>query len=110
MIILWIILTILAIWSLCVLNSFQIEKARRERIYQKYGRNEISEKIIKKIVWVGETKEQLRDSLGMPCDIDENVLKTKVKEIWKYYRKSANRYGFKVKVENGAVVGWDEKL
>jgi hypothetical protein len=84
--------------------------ARRSRIYQKYGRTEIAERIIKKTVWVGETAEQLRDSLGAPLDIDEKVLKTKRKEIWKYVRKGKNRYGLKFTVENGAVVGWDEKL
>ena len=107
----WVILAVVGcIWLLCSLNSYQLKKARRDLIYKKYGQNEVAEKIIKKTVWVGETKEQLRDSLGAPCDIDENVLKTKVKEVWKYHQKSANRYGFKVKVENGIVVGWDEKL
>jgi hypothetical protein len=86
------------------------DEARKERIYQKYGHTEIADRIINKTVWVGETSEQLADSLGQPLDIDEAVLKTKKKETWKYYRKSANRYGFKITVENGVVIGWDEKL
>jgi hypothetical protein len=86
------------------------EKARKEWIYQKYGHTEIADKIINKTVWVGETKDQLLDSLGKALDIDERVLKTKRKEIWKYVRKGVNRYGFKVTVENDIVVGWDEKL
>jgi len=101
---------ILSVWTLVALNSHLSKKDRRDRIYRKYGQNETAEKIIKKTVWVGETKEQLRDSLGAPCDIDENVLETKVKESWKYYQKSANRYGLKIKVENDVVIGWDEKL
>lgn len=88
----------------------EAKKAWVENIYKKYGHTETAEKIINKTVWVGETTEQLTDSLGSPVDIDESVLKTKKKEVWKYYRKSANRYGFKVKVENGVVVGWDEKM
>lgn len=86
------------------------ERDRKERIYQKYGHNEIAERIIKKTIWVGETSEQLEDSLGKPCDIDEYVLKTKKKEKWKYYQRGVNRYGLKIMVENGVVVGWDEKL
>lgn len=86
------------------------EKQRREKIYQKYGHTEIAEKILNKTIWVSETDEQLKDSLGKPIDIDETVLKTKRKEVWKYYRKGANRFGLKIILENNVVVGWDEKL
>lgn len=82
---------------------------RRRNLCRKYGL-EIAEKILRKTVWVGETAEQLVESLGHPIDIDENVLKTKKREIWKYYSRGTNRYGLRVKVENGEVVGWDEKL
>ena len=85
-------------------------KAREDRIYQKYGHNEIAERIIKGTIWVGETSEQLMDSLGNPIDIDESVLKTKKKEVWKYCQKSANRFGYRIKLENSIVVGWDEKM
>ncbi len=87
----------------------QSEMARRERVYAKYGHTEDAKRIISRKVWVGETAEQLRDSLGTPEDIDEKVLKTKRKEIWKYDRKGVNRFGLKFTVENGVVVGWDEK-
>lgn len=101
---------ILIIIAFFILTSYSSKKAREKRIYQKYGHTEIAENIIKKVIWVGETSDQLLDSLGRPCDIDENVLKTKKKETWKYCRKSTNRFGLKIIVENGFVVGWDEKL
>lgn len=104
------IITVFAIIVFFSWISHINEKNRRERIYQKYGHTEIAEKIIKKMVWVGQTTEQLLDSWGQPLDIDENVLRTKKKEIWKYHRKSTNRYGFKIKIEDGIVVGWDEKM
>ena len=88
----------------------QAAKDRKDRIYQKYGQTDIAEKIIKKTIWVGESSEQVRDSIGVPIDIDEKVLKTKRKETWKYYPKGTNRYGLKVFVENGFVYGWDEKM
>lgn len=105
-----IIKIIFLIIAFFVLKSYVTKKVRRKRIYQKYGYTEIADRIIKKIIWVGETSDQLLDSLDQPLDIDENVLKTKTKEIWKYYQKGINRYGLKITVENGVVVGWDEKL
>lgn len=104
------IIFIFIIIVILILHSFLSNKARKERIYQKYGHTEIAERIINKMFWVGQTSEQLQDSLGKPIDIDENVLKTKKKETWKYCQKSANRFGLKIRVENGIVVGWDERL
>ncbi|NNC68303.1 MAG: hypothetical protein HKN83_09745 [Gammaproteobacteria bacterium] len=43
-------------------------------------------------------------------DIDQKVLKTKTKEVWKYFPSGRRRYGLRVKQVNGEVVGWDEKL
>jgi len=90
--------------------SAAAEKKRREDIYRKYGHTELAEAIIAKKVWQGQTTEQLEDSLGNPADTDEKVLKTKTKVIWKYHHKGGNRYGLRITVENGEVVGWDEKL
>lgn len=88
----------------------QAERERKEAIYRIYGHTEIAERLISKTIWVGETERQLRDSLGNPHDTDEKVLKTKKKVIWKYQHRGGNRYGLRITVENGAVVGWDEKL
>ena len=64
---------------------------------------------MKKHFWQGQTEEQLLDSLGKPKDIDQKVLKTKTKEIWKYNETGKNRYALKITLENGKVVGWDQK-
>ncbi|PKN66998.1 MAG: DUF2845 domain-containing protein, partial [Deltaproteobacteria bacterium HGW-Deltaproteobacteria-10] len=37
------------------------------------------------------------------------VLKTKTKKTWKYHQQGTNRFGLRVTVENGYVVGWDKK-
>lgn len=84
-------------------------KERQRRLSQKYG-PKIAEKIINKTIWVGETNEQLTESLGSPVDIDERVLKNHRREVWKYYQKAKNRFGLRITVENGTVIGWDEKL
>jgi hypothetical protein len=36
-------------------------------------------------------------------------MKTKTKEVWKYHQRGANRYGLKITLENGRVVGWENK-
>lgn len=47
------------------------------------------------------------DSLGRPLDIDQKVLKTK--EVWKYNQTGKGRYALRITLENGEVVGWDQK-
>lgn len=67
----------------------RLAKARRKRLLLKYGDAEIVSRIIDRTIWTGETAEQLRDSLGRPPDIDQKVLKTKKKELWKYAHRGA---------------------
>jgi len=86
------------------------EKARRTELMNKYGDEKLVEAIMNRSYWQGQTVEQLSDSLGHPADIDEKVLKTKKKEVWKYHRMGGNRFGLRITIENGQVVGWDEKL
>ena len=86
------------------------KRRRMRHLLSKYQDPLIVERIISKIIWVGETCGQLADSIGNPVDMDEKLLKTKRKSIWKYAHKAGNRYGLRVTVEDGIVVGWDEKL
>lgn len=85
-------------------------EARRAWLMSKYGDKAIVTKIMAPTLWVGETTEQLRDSIGAPVDIDQKVLKTKTKETWKYGQRGPNRFALRITVENGTVVGWDEKI
>jgi hypothetical protein len=84
-------------------------KKRKQVLLNKYGDVELVNRIMQKAFWQGQTQEQLLDSLGRPLDTDERVLKTKTKEIWKYNRVGKNRYGLRITLENGVVVGWDQK-
>lgn len=104
------VIFVLIVIGFCLLNFYSKKKARRDKIYKKYGHTDIAKKIVNRTIWVGETSEQLIDSMGKPVDIDERVLKTKRKEVWKYYQKSTNRFGLKITIENDVLVGWDEKL
>ena len=82
---------------------------RRRQLTEKYGDREIARRMMKRVLWQGETQEQLLESLGTPADVDQMVLKTKSKEVWKYRPAGKNRFGLKVTLDNGVVVAWDMK-
>ncbi|MBV7428048.1 MULTISPECIES: DUF2845 domain-containing protein [unclassified Acidovorax] len=86
-----------------------LNERRRAALMAKYGDAEIVSKIMKKVFWQGQTGEQLRDSLGAPEDVDTKVMKTRHREIWKYNNSGKNRYRLRITLENGHVVGWDQK-
>lgn len=87
----------------------KVRQARVQRIHRTYGRTEVAERIIRREVWVGMTAIQLRDSLGVPVAIDEEVRRTTHKEVWKYARTGVNRYNLRIVIEDGEVTGWQEK-
>lgn len=89
--------------------SSHFTKKRGDALLEKYGNKEIVDKIMKHIVWQGQTSAQLNDSLGNPVDIDRKVMRTKTREVWKYDKTGKGRYALRITIENGIVVGWDKK-
>lgn len=83
-------------------------RRRRRHLIEMYGDPDIAKRIMKCILWKGETQEQLVESLGRPSDIDQKVLKTKTKEVWKYRPTARNRFGLKVTLDDGIVAGWEQ--
>lgn len=77
----------------------RLEKARR------YSDPVTQDRIVNKNIWQGMTESQLIDSWGQPLGRSRRVLKTKVKETYTY---GSRRYGSKVYLENGIVVGWNQ--
>lgn len=84
-------------------------RQRRKQLTGKYGDPEIARRIMRRVLWPGETQEQLLESLGTPADTDQKILKTKSKEIWKYRPVGKNRFGLRVTLDDGIVVAWDSK-
>ena len=74
----------------------------------KYGQ-ENAQRIAESKIWVGATVEMMIEILGQPVAQDEKVMKTKVSKTYKYNPMGANRYGLRVYVEDGEVVGWENK-
>lgn len=91
-------------------NRKAANEARRTQLLNKYGDEDIVGKIMAREIWQTQTAEQLRDSLGVPVDTDVKVMKAKRREVWKYHQTGVNRFGLRVTLEDGVVVGWDEKL
>ncbi len=84
-------------------------KDRLDYLLGKYKDEEVVSRILGGYFWQGQTKEQLVDSIGNPLAIDSKVLRSAVREVWKYSRTGRNRYGLRVTLEDGVVVGWDNK-
>lgn len=96
------------IWASAALKKKRLAE-RRAYLMSKYQDPLTVDRIMSKTMWQGQTEEQLADSLGGPVDIDQKVMKNKVRETWKYRQQGANRYGLRITLENGIVVGWDQK-
>ena len=86
-----------------------VRAARRKKLLEKYGDQEVVDRIMRKRIWQGMSREQLIDSWGSPADIDQKVYKEKTRDTYKYNQTGRNRYRSRVTVENGIVVGWDLK-
>lgn len=68
--------------------------------------SEVAERLVAKELWVGETEEQVIFSFGNPAAVEESVLKTKTKRVFKYAPQSRG-FGLKIRFDDGKVVGWD---
>jgi hypothetical protein len=55
-------------------------------------------------LWQGQTVEQLLDSVGRPSSLDNNLLKTRKREVWKYQPNGKGRYLTRVTLDNDVVV------
>lgn len=104
----WIVLIVLAIAIIIAWNVYSTRK-RREYLLSKYGDAEIVESIMKRCFWVGQTSEQLVDSLGNPVDKSVKIMKTRYREIWKYNQTGKNRYGLRITLDDHVVQTWDQK-
>ena len=109
----WVVAGILVLVAAAVLMfaAFALAKrSRYSRLLQKYGGDEkLVDALISKTIWQGMTEAQLLDSWGKPAAIEEKVMKTKIKQVFKYRPTAANRYRDKVTLEDGLIVGWDQR-
>lgn len=107
----WILPLAIVAGAIALFIWFQSEKKKKrlEYLRTKYADEEVVRKILAGYMWQGQTEEQLKDAIGAPVAVDRAVLKTKSKETWKYNQSGVNRFGLRVVIENGRVIGWDKK-
>lgn len=109
----WVVAGILIVVAVAVLwfAAFALAKrSRYSRLLRKYGGDEkLVDALVTGTIWQGMTAEQLRDSWGDPVSIEEKVMKTKIKQVFKYKQVTKTRFRDKVTLEDGVIVGWDQK-
>jgi uncharacterized membrane protein len=103
------ILIIIVIVIAVIYFTHLANKAKRKRLMHIYNDFSLVERLMEGQFWQGQTTNQLIDSIGKPDDISRQVLKSKTKETWKYQKTGNKRYALKIFVEDGIVVGWDQK-
>ena len=107
----WLPLVLIVVAAIGLIIWYQMAqtKKHREALMAKYHDKQLVEDLMNESFWQGQTAEQLIDSLGNPHDIDQKILKTKKKEVWKYNHQGGNRYALRITLDNDYVVGWDQK-
>lgn len=105
----WVLAVIAVILVVSVAIAAFLKFRRRNILVARYGSADIADRIIAGKVWQGMSRDQLRDAWGDPEDRDEQVLKTKTKEVWKYGRTSRTRFAQKVFIEDEVVTGWESR-
>lgn len=86
-----------------------MRKRRLAALAAKHGDPDVALRILKRMFWAGQTAEQLRDALGRPVEVDQRLLKTKKREIWKYKKTGKNRFALRITLDNDLVTEWDQK-
>ncbi len=108
----WGLSAALIVFGLCAFYffvRFAMKKARRALLMKRYDDADMVDTIMEGRIAQGMTAEMVMDVWGEPADMDETVLKTKTKREMKYDQKGKNRFGTRVYLENGVVVGWETK-
>ncbi len=91
------------------LGRLGLRKLWRASLLRQFGDAQMVDVIMEGTIARGMTREMVEASLGKPADVDEVVLKTKAKLEMKYNPKGRNRFGTRVRLEDGHVIGWEIK-
>jgi hypothetical protein len=87
--------------------NFEQQVAERlQNLVQRFGEVNAN-RIVGKTLWQGATAEMIHEMLGAPENVSSKVLKTLKRDVWKYNRLDARRYGLQVTIENDVCVGWE---
>lgn len=107
----WVIPVLTVLAGIAAYFWYQHDKQQKRLQYlrSKYSSEEVVQDIFQGRFWQGQTEDQLKDALGAPSEVDNKVLKTKTRQVWKYQPRGGNRFGLRITVEDGYVTGWEKK-
>jgi hypothetical protein len=94
--------TMLGLWGAVYLRN----KQRFAALAEAYGEDN-AQRIVSGSVWEGATAEMIRESLGEPASIDQKVMATRVRQVFKFGQTGKNRYAMRVTLDDGVVTGWE---
>jgi hypothetical protein len=103
------VLGLMAVIGLLIAYRIHKTAARLAYLTKKYGNEVIAQQIMRRTYWLGQTSEQLRDSLGEPVMTDHILLKTRKREVWKYNQRGKNRFGLRITLDDDSVANWEHK-
>lgn len=89
--------------------KYRKKMKRIEYLRDRYGDEEVVQRILQQTPWQGQTADQIRASMGDPVSIDRKVMATRKREVWKYRPAGRNRYALKITLDDDVVIGWDQK-
>ena len=98
-----------AVVILAIVLFIGLNVRRRLKLMAKYNDQHAVDMIMSKRIWEGMTEAQLVEAGGKPAEVDERVLKTKTAHVYKYNRSGKASFRDKVKLDDGVVVGWEQK-
>lgn len=105
----WAIGLLVALLAAILLVRVALYRLRRWFLMQKFGDAEMVRVILSGEIAQGMTPAMVIAAWGRPADVDETVMKTRTKAEMKYDQTGNNRFGTRVYLENGVVVGWETK-
>lgn len=105
----YILIAVTGVAALILLGKVLFRKLRRASLMSRFDDAQMVDTIMEGRIARGMTMDMVLAVWGEPADLDETVLKTKSKHEMKYDQKGKNRFGTRVYLENGIVVGWETK-
>lgn len=86
--------------------------ARQQYLLNKFDDPVLVQRIFNRSIQLGDSRDVILEAFGPPISVDSDILKTSIKETFKYKKGNENRqdqYSIQIKLENGYVVGWEDK-
>jgi hypothetical protein len=102
------LLVTVVVVAVALLFVLAIYKRRRGKLLAKYGDPVQVTRMMQRVLWLGESADQVRESLGAPASLGQKA-RNKAAETWKYEPARGRRVALRVFLEDGVVTGWQER-